>query len=102
MTAVSDGEFSPELVLVCPELRQRALESLPDQEWAATIAQVRARTKIVSRPLPRRPRSSRRHVCRAAAAVLHTIFIAATAALTATVAVTPRRSAIAVERPQRG
>ena len=52
---VSAGEpFSPELALVCPELRARALAELPDPEWAAVVAQVRVRTKIRSAPLPRR------------------------------------------------
>lgn len=86
MTAVSDGPLSPELVLVSPEIRERALESMPDPEWVATMAQVRARTKIVSAPLPRRRRSYARHARRASSALLHTIFIGAMAALTATVA----------------
>lgn len=81
-----DGPLSPELVLVCPELRERALSDLPDPEWAATVAQVRARTKIVSAPLPRRRRSYGRHARRVLSAVLHTIFIAAMTALTATIA----------------
>ena len=86
MTAASNEPLSPELVLVSPEIRQRALEAMPDPEWAATVAQVRARTKIVSSPLPRRRRSYRRHAHRAATAALHALFIAAMAALTATVA----------------
>lgn len=62
MAAVSDGELSPELVLVCPELRDRVLAEMPDPEWVATIAQVRARTKVASRPLlqrRQRPRGRR-------------------------------------------
>jgi hypothetical protein len=58
MPAVWEGPLSPELVLVCPELREQALAELPDPEWAAIVAQVRARAKVAaSPPLPRHRRT---------------------------------------------
>ena len=42
--ATADVEpISPELVLVCPELREQALAALPDFTWHALVAQVRVR-----------------------------------------------------------
>ena len=35
--------ISPELALVCPELRSRALAALPDPTWEALLAQTRTR-----------------------------------------------------------
>jgi hypothetical protein len=35
--------ISPELALVCPELRQQAIASLPDFSWQVFVAQARAR-----------------------------------------------------------
>jgi hypothetical protein len=35
--------ISPELALVCPELRQQAIASLPDFTWQVFVAQTRAR-----------------------------------------------------------
>ena len=83
MTAVSDGPLSPELVLVSPELRKHALAEMPDPEWVAIVAQVRARTKVASRPLPqRRPRDRRARDVGMAA--LNLVFVAAVAVLTLT------------------
>jgi hypothetical protein len=42
--------ISPELVLVCPELRERALAELPDRAWEAWVAQVRIRTPNPAAP----------------------------------------------------
>jgi hypothetical protein len=35
--------ISPELALVCPELRQQAIADLPDFTWQVFVAQTRAR-----------------------------------------------------------
>jgi hypothetical protein len=35
--------ISPELALVCPELRQQAIADLPDFTWEVFVAQARAR-----------------------------------------------------------
>jgi heme/copper-type cytochrome/quinol oxidase subunit 2 len=35
--------ISPELALVCPELRQQAIAALPDFTWQVFVAQTRAR-----------------------------------------------------------
>jgi hypothetical protein len=43
MDAVLLEPISPELVLVCPELRQQAIAVLPDFAWQTFIAQARAR-----------------------------------------------------------
>ena len=43
MAAALLEPISPELVLVCPELRQEALALLPDFSWQTFIAQARAR-----------------------------------------------------------
>ncbi len=43
MDAVFLEPISPELVLVCPELRQQAIAVLPDFAWPTFIAQARAR-----------------------------------------------------------
>jgi hypothetical protein len=37
--------ISPELVLVCPELRERALAALPEVEWQSTVTQVRVQAQ---------------------------------------------------------
>jgi heme O synthase-like polyprenyltransferase len=38
-----DDAISPELALVCPELRLRAIATLPEQDWDAILARVRVR-----------------------------------------------------------
>jgi hypothetical protein len=43
MAAALLEPISPELVLVCPELRQQAIALLPDFTWQTFIAQARAR-----------------------------------------------------------
>ena len=43
MAAVAVEAISPELALVCPELRERALAALPDPIWASFVVQARAR-----------------------------------------------------------
>jgi hypothetical protein len=43
MAAARLEPISPELVLVCPELRQEAIALLPDFIWQTFIAQARAR-----------------------------------------------------------
>src|ERR1700675_1592818 len=43
MAAALLEPISPELVLVCPELRQQAIALLPDFSWQTFIAQARAR-----------------------------------------------------------
>ena len=43
MAAASLEPISPELVLVCPELRQQAIALLPDFAWQTFVAQARAR-----------------------------------------------------------
>ncbi len=43
MAAVAVEAISPELALVCPELRERALAALPDPVWASFVMQARAR-----------------------------------------------------------
>lgn len=44
MAAVALEPISPELVLVCPELRERAMAELPDVTWDSFVAQIRVRT----------------------------------------------------------
>lgn len=43
MAAALLEPISPELVLVCPELREEAIALLPDFRWQTFIAQARAR-----------------------------------------------------------
>jgi hypothetical protein len=43
MAAALLEPISPELVLVCPELRQEAIALLPDFTWQTFIAQARTR-----------------------------------------------------------
>jgi len=38
-----DEAISPELALVCPELRLKAIAALPDHDWDAVLARVRIR-----------------------------------------------------------
>lgn len=38
-----DEAISPELALVCPELRLKAIAALPDPDWDAVLARVRLR-----------------------------------------------------------
>ncbi len=44
MAAALLEPISPELVLVCPELRQQAIALLPDFTWQTFVAQARARS----------------------------------------------------------
>jgi len=44
MAAAVLEPISPELVLVCPELRPQAIALLPDFSWQTFIAQARARS----------------------------------------------------------
>jgi hypothetical protein len=48
MAAVAVEPISPELVLVCPKLRERAIATLPDYEWQIFVAD--ARVRMVLRP----------------------------------------------------
>ena len=43
---------SPELALVCPELREQALRNLPDVPWQTFVATARARTPVAPPPEP--------------------------------------------------
>jgi len=43
MGAALHEPISPELALVCPELRQQAIADLPDFTWQVFVAQTRAR-----------------------------------------------------------
>jgi hypothetical protein len=38
-----DEAISPELALVCPELRLKAIAALPEPDWDAVLARVRVR-----------------------------------------------------------
>jgi hypothetical protein len=49
--------ISPELVLVCPELRKRAIASLPDAGWRAFV-------QDVGRTVPEPVEATRREVVR--------------------------------------
>jgi hypothetical protein len=49
-----DEAISPELALVCPELRLRAIAALPDPDWDAVLARVRLRA--AARPAASRQR----------------------------------------------
>jgi uncharacterized membrane protein len=46
MAAVAVEPISPELVLVCPELREQAIAMLPDYEWQIFVAQARVRMAL--------------------------------------------------------
>ncbi len=43
MAAALFEQISPELALVCPELRQQAIALLPDFNWQTFVAEARAR-----------------------------------------------------------
>ena len=43
MSAIGVEAISPELVLVCPELREEALAALPDVTWASFVQTARIR-----------------------------------------------------------
>ena len=49
-----DETISPELVLVCPELRMRAIAALPDPDWDNILARVRIRA-AATEPAPAAP-----------------------------------------------
>ncbi len=49
-----DEAISPELVLVSPELRLKAIAALPDPDWESVLARVRLRAVSAS-PAPVRP-----------------------------------------------
>jgi hypothetical protein len=44
VVAADVEQISPELVLVCPELREQAIALLPDSTWQAFVAHARACT----------------------------------------------------------
>ena len=44
MSAAEVEPISPELVLVCPELREEAIGALPDPVWRAFVVDVQTRT----------------------------------------------------------
>ena len=46
--------ISPELVLVCPELRLKAIAALPDPDWDAVLARVRLRAAASAGAAPAR------------------------------------------------
>jgi len=48
--------ISPELVLVCPELRLKAIAALPDPDWDAVLARVRLRASAAAASAPARRR----------------------------------------------
>jgi hypothetical protein len=48
--------ISPELVLVCPELRLKAIAALPDPDWDAVLARVRIRASATTVAAPARGR----------------------------------------------
>ena len=47
-----DEAISPELALVCPELRLRAIAALPDPDWDAVLARVRLRASAAAAASP--------------------------------------------------
>jgi hypothetical protein len=49
-----DEAISPELALVCPELRLQAIAALPEPNWDAVIARARARAAAAVVPVGRR------------------------------------------------
>ena len=51
-----DDAISPELVLVCPELRLKAIAALPDPDWDAVLARVRLRAAATPAVAPARRR----------------------------------------------
>jgi len=51
-----DEAISPELALVCPELRLKAIAALPEQDWDAVLARVRVRPLATAAPARRRQR----------------------------------------------
>jgi hypothetical protein len=60
MVAANLDAISPELVLVCPELRERALASPPDDmAWRSFVE--RARTTVRPIPAPPEPAESLTH-----------------------------------------
>jgi hypothetical protein len=51
-----DEAISPELVLVSPELRLKAIAALPDPDWDAVLTRVRLRAATTSPASARRGR----------------------------------------------
>lgn len=51
-----DEVISPELALVCPELRLKAIAALPDPDWDAVLARVRLRASAAAVAAPVRRR----------------------------------------------
>jgi hypothetical protein len=49
-----DEAISPELALVCPELRLKAIAALPDPDWDAVLARVRLRAAAIPSVTARR------------------------------------------------
>lgn len=54
MSAVEVEAISPELVLVCPELREEALAALPDVTWASFVQTARIRAAPAPAEAPAR------------------------------------------------
>ena len=51
-----DEAISPELALVCPELRLKAIAALPDPDWDTVLARVRLRASAAAVAAPVRRR----------------------------------------------
>jgi hypothetical protein len=51
-----DEAISPELALVCPELRLKAIAALPEPDWDAVLARVRLRASASMAVVPARGR----------------------------------------------
>lgn len=49
-----DEAISPELVLVSPELRLKAIAALPDPDWDAVLTRVRLRAAATATPVAAR------------------------------------------------
>ena len=51
-----DEAISPELALVCPELRLKAIAALPEPDWEAVLARIRLRASTAAVETRRRRR----------------------------------------------
>jgi hypothetical protein len=82
--------ISPELVLVCPELRERALAQLPDAVWQSVVVQTRHSPEAATLPQPiaSRPRAEARRLVLLLANVLVFVFVVVLGAGCATLALT--------------
>jgi hypothetical protein len=82
--------ISPELVLVCPELREQALSALPDVTWQSFVE----RTRATIRPMPA-PVQAAESVTRAAVARFGTWLVYAVITVLLTVGATLAMTVIA-------